>query len=101
MQRECLERIVAAAAKHGAPVVVMLFPFESQVFLETYDDRPIRRLEALCDELGVRFVDLATAFRDRRDEGRRLFLKGDRFHPTAAGYAIVADRVRDALQGTE
>ncbi len=100
-QREYLAAIDALARRHGARTLVLLFPYESQVFLESYDLEPVERLGAVCSELGLPFVDLAAEFRAvarSTDPPAGLFLAGDRYHPNANGYAIVAARVRASLR---
>ena len=84
------------AAEYGAPVVVFLFPYESQVLIDDYDRGPIERLAAECGALDLPFFDLAEEFRAAAGEQGAppsLFVKGDRYHPNAAGYSIVARRV--------
>lgn len=103
-EREHLAAIQAAAERHGASTIVFLFPYESQVLLDDFDRRPIERIRGLCEDLGLPFVDLAEEFRSAaRAPGApaSLFIKGDRYHPNPAGYAIVAERVRDVIQGSE
>ncbi len=95
-ERGYLTGIRELAAEYGAPVVVFLFPYESQVLIDDYDRGPIERLAAECRGLGLPFFDLAEEFRAAaREEGApsSLFVKGDRYHPNAAGYSIVARRV--------
>jgi lysophospholipase L1-like esterase len=95
-QREILAEIKAAAEAQGARMAVFLFPYESQLYMDVYDTTPIERLRALCDEIEVPYVDLAESFRAaiRADASLpNLFLRGDRYHPTPAGYGLVAKRV--------
>jgi lysophospholipase L1-like esterase len=99
-QRQHLAAIRDLGREYGAPTIVVLFPYESQLFLEHYDRAPIERLRATCDELGLAFRDLAAEFRAVAVETsppRQLFLAGDRYHPNAAGYEIVARRVAEEL----
>lgn len=101
-ERGYLERIRDMSAAEGASVVVFLFPYESQVILETYDRSPIERLAKLCESLDLPFVDLAEEFRTvsrSRENQESLFIPGDRYHPNRDGYAIVADRVMKELRG--
>lgn len=100
-ERGYLERMRDLCAAEGAPLVVFLFPYESQVLLANYDRGPIERMATLCGDLGVPFVDLAEEFREvarAGEESRSLFIPGDRYHPNAEGYAIVADKVVDELR---
>lgn len=95
-QREYLQGIIADASQSGAHVAVFLFPYESQVYLDSYQTAPIDRLRELCAEIGVPFVDLAAEFRERvrgANPPEQLFLRGDRYHPSPEGYGIVAEAV--------
>ena len=88
------------AAEAGAEVYVFLFPYETQLFLDTFDRTPIETLSTVCGDLGMPFFDLTDRFRAevRQDtSGRRLFIQGDRYHPNGDGYGIVADVVMGEL----
>lgn len=103
-ERQHLAAIKAIADAHGASTIVFLFPYESQVLVDDFDRRPIERIRGLCDDLGLPFVDLAEEFRSAaRAPGAppSLFIKGDRYHPNPAGYAIVAERVRAVIAGLD
>ena len=103
-EREHLAEIEALADRHGASTIVFLFPYESQVLVDDFDRRPIERIRGLCEDLGLPFVDLAEEFRSAaRAPGAppSLFIKGDRYHPNRAGYAVVAERVRDVIAELE
>ena len=50
------------------------------------------RLEALCNELAVSFIDIYTPL-GRNDSWRAAMAKGDGVHPTADGYAIIAQLI--------
>jgi len=100
-QEGYLREIRDAAHDIGAEVAVFLFPYESQVYLDSYDDTPIELLGELCERLGLPFVSLELEFREAArvsDPPRELFLRGDRYHPRPEGYAIVAERVLQLLQ---
>jgi len=100
-QRRILEELIVAAGGEQARVAVFLFPYESQVYAESFEDAPIRQMEAICKELGVPFVDLAAEFRayvEGAGEPAALFLRGDRYHPNPLGYGIVARAVMEVLQ---
>ncbi len=91
-----LESIRDQASAVGAKMAVFLFPYESQVYLDTFDTSPIERLRETCAALGLPFVDLADEFRRsarQSDPVVELFLKGDRYHPNPKGYRIVAEGV--------
>ncbi|MEZ6017542.1 MAG: SGNH/GDSL hydrolase family protein [Planctomycetota bacterium] len=101
LQREYLSGIQALAAQHGGRVMVFLFPYESQVYLDSFDTTPIERLSELCASLDLPFFDVAGEFRAvarATTPPARLFLAGDRFHPNAVGYEIVAERVLTRLR---
>jgi lysophospholipase L1-like esterase len=96
-QQGFLEKIKTDAAASGAEMVVFLFPYESQIYMDGYDTTPIERLSEVCQRIDVPFVDLAEVFRAHAhevDPPRRLFLRGDRYHPTPEGYRLVAEEVR-------
>lgn len=100
-QRVYLGGLVRAARQRGAEVAIFLFPYESQVYVERYDRSPIERLQGICADLDVVFFDLAEALREyahEEDPPRRLFLRGDRYHPNAEGYGVVARSVLDVIE---
>jgi lysophospholipase L1-like esterase len=99
-EKQRLKQLVEESRELGAKVAIFLLPYESQVYLDVFDDTPVQSLRAVCDELGVTFVDLAEPFRARAraSDPPRLFLRGDRYHPTAEGYRIVADSVIHVLR---
>jgi lysophospholipase L1-like esterase len=101
-QVEYLESIRDQASAIGAKTAVFLFPYESQVYLDSFDTAPIERLRETCADLELPFVDLAEEFRRRArrsDPVRELFLKGDRYHPNPEGYRIVAEEVMKLVVG--
>lgn len=103
-QRALLQEIASIAAEHGARTMVFLFPYESQVYLESYDKAPIERLAEVCAGLDLPFVDLAEEFRQaarKSSPPAALFIPGDRYHPNGAGYTIVAERVLGVLRERE
>jgi lysophospholipase L1-like esterase len=100
-QESVIDEIRDLAAAEGAELAVFLFPYESQVYLARYDDAPIVRIEEICGRLGVPFASLAEAFRAAARETqppRELFLLGDRYHPRAEGYSIVAEHVLELMR---
>lgn len=101
-ERGYLAAIVESARGVGAEVLVLLFPYESQVYLAAYDPRPVDGLRGICEGLDVPFLDLTLVFREAASQGsepaRGFFLRGDRYHPSARGYRIVAEAVLAALR---
>ncbi len=100
-QEGFLGDIVDAAHENGSHVAVFLFPYESQVYLDSYDSTPIELMRELCETLDVPFVDLADRFRayaHETDPPRRLFVRGDRYHPTPEAYRIVAEAVVEVIR---
>lgn len=100
-EKQRLADIVTESRALGANVAIFLMPYESQVYLDAFDDTPVQSLRDVCTSLGVTFVDLAEPFREaarKSDPPVRLFLRGDRYHPTAEGYRIVADAVIKVLR---
>ncbi len=90
-----------AASQSGARTVVFLFPYESQVYLDSYDATPIERLKEVGARNGIPVIDLADLFRGHaraEDPPRELFLRGDRYHPNPEGYGLVAGKVIEELQ---
>lgn len=101
LQRGFLEEIRDRTREAGGELVVFLFPYESQVYLDGYERRPIERLAAICSDLEIPFVDLAEEFRSvarEQPDGPGLFLLGDRYHPSATGYGVVAERVLELIR---
>ena len=75
---------------------------EGMVVLEDFDRGPERFVERLAENAGVGFVNVPDAFRERLAAGngkQRLFVRGDRYHPNAKGYAIVSRAVFEGLEG--
>lgn len=100
-QKSYLASIQKGADKVGAKMAVFLFPYESQVYLDVFDETPIERLKEACDELSVPFVDLAGEFRKAaraKNPPFELFLWGDRYHPNAEGYHIVARTILELIR---
>lgn len=101
-QVQYLESIRDQASAIGAKTAVFLFPYESQVYLDSFDTSPIERLRETCASLELPFVDLAEEFRRsarQADPAVELFLKGDRYHPNPTGYRIVAEGIVRLILG--
>jgi lysophospholipase L1-like esterase len=76
----------------GVSLVVVIFPESYQVGPSDPDLTPQRRLGTLCDDLGLRCLDLQAAF---AAAGGDLF--DDVSHPNAAGHALAAETIATAL----
>jgi lysophospholipase L1-like esterase len=92
-ERQRAEEMRAVCAGIGAELVTMLFPYESQVYLDAAVAGPGPKLRATMEAIEVPFLDLASEFRESVQASggsQRLFVRGDRYHPNAEGYALVA-----------
>jgi len=88
--------VVRTAQDSGAEVALFLFPYESMVYLDEYNDSPGERLQRIVEKLDVPVIDVAGRFREEVRKSappEQLFLRGDRYHPNARGYEVVADEV--------
>jgi lysophospholipase L1-like esterase len=98
-QKGFLKDIRDRVAAQGGRTMVLLFPYESQLYLTNFDTTAIDRLNTLCEELDLPFVDLAQSFlNDSKVTGETYFLRGDRYHPNPRGYEVVAQAVMDKLK---
>jgi hypothetical protein len=90
------------AAAHGAQTAVVLEPSKEETYLplvgRTVVD-PSAALRHALDRLDIPWVDLGPAFRSEAQAGARLFFEVDG-HPNAAGHAVIATGVRQALGET-
>jgi len=94
-----LREVVEECSTIGARVAMFLFPYESQVYLEEYSHAPLDGARSIAEPLGIAYLDLVESFRAEARSAtpmKRLFNRGDRYHPNADGYALVA---RGVLQG--
>lgn len=97
-QAEILRETIESIRADGAEVVVFLFPYESQVVLDSYDAAPLDFLAGICEGQGASFLGMVDPFRAVSEEdGGSLFIYGDRYHPNGRGYGIIADELREHL----
>jgi hypothetical protein len=97
---EALRGIHALAARDGSRVLVVFEPGKEEVYLPLGDEStpdPTRALREALARLGIDYLDLGPPFRRRAAAGERLFFPIDR-HPNAAGYAAIANLVRDRIE---
>jgi lysophospholipase L1-like esterase len=90
--RRALVNLRDQCRRAGVPLLLAIFPESYQVGIAEPDLTPQRRLGALCDEVGVRCLDLQPAF---AAVGGDLF--ADVSHPNAAGQAVAAVAIAGAL----
>jgi lysophospholipase L1-like esterase len=102
---QALQRIQSIATANGTHPLVILQPSKEEVYLPLLGQDPpdpSAPLRQALDHLGLAYLDLTLAFRQRAAAGERLFFEVDG-HPNAAGYALIAELVlghlknRDAL----
>ena len=58
-------------------------------------------LRGLCEERGIPFVSMIDEYRARARSASppiQLFLRGDRYHPNAEGYTLVARKVMEVVR---
>lgn len=100
-EEERLRQLINVARSMGAHVVLFLFPYESQVYLEDFVRGPVEAIEQLAREVGIEYVDVLGAFRAQArasDPPEELFIRGDRYHPNGRGYAIVASELERRIR---
>jgi lysophospholipase L1-like esterase len=97
---EALRELHALATENGAHMLIVLEPGKEEVYLPLLNQTsvdPTRALRAVLEKLGIEYLDLAPAFRQRAAGGEPLFFSVDR-HPNVAGYAFIGQLVRDHIQ---
>lgn len=88
---EQYERMARAAAERGARLVLVVFPYESQL-APGGPDALQRAMVTLGQRTGVPVIDLLPAFRRAAaDGGEPLFL--DLWHPSARGHEVAAEAI--------
>jgi lysophospholipase L1-like esterase len=100
-ERERLKKIVDESTAIGAHVIVFLIPYESMVYLDGYAPGPNTTLREMAEPLGAAFIDMPERFRAAARETapmRKLFVRGDRYHPDPQGYALVAAAVYETAR---
>lgn len=89
------ERMARAAASRDARLVLVVFPYETQLAPGAPDTLQ-RALLALGERSGVPVIDLLPAFRRAAaEDDAPLFL--DLWHPTARGHEVAAETIFQAL----
>jgi lysophospholipase L1-like esterase len=99
---DALRRICSIAKTNNTKVLVIFQPSKEEVYLplmgETnVDTDPGRPLRTMLKKLGIPYLDLLPAFRERAAKGEVLFFETDG-HPNARGYALIAQLVREHLR---
>jgi len=85
--------LAAFGRAHALPILVAIFPEQYQVGVAQPDVTPQQRLLEVCRQTGLRCLDLQPAF---AAAGGALF--SDLQHPNAAGHAVAAAAIADALR---
>ena len=94
--RRSLRAIRDLTAEHAIALVVAVFPEQDQVGAEPLNLDPQARWRGLCEELGLRCVDLWPAFADAAlAPGEPLF--SDAQHPSPRGLEISARALAEAV----
>lgn len=95
-----LKRIDAIAKEHGTQPLIVFQPSKEEIYLPLLGEAardlggPLR---AALAKLGVAYLDVTPAFRQRAAAGESLFFEVDG-HPNARGYALIAEVVLAHLQ---
>lgn len=93
--RTGVEKVLAMAREDGTAYLLVLFPW-----LYTLDDYPLddvhRRMARLAADLGVPFLDLLDAFRDR--DARDVRISATDEHPNPEGHRLAADALARFLR---
>jgi lysophospholipase L1-like esterase len=100
-ERERIKTIIDDSHAVGAQVIVFLIPYESMVYLDTYAPGPNATLREMAESLGAAYIDMPERFRRAARETtpmRKLFVRGDRYHPDADGYRLVAEAVLETAR---
>jgi lysophospholipase L1-like esterase len=96
---ELLLELRAAAAADGAELLVALFPSKWEALEPLLEQRVPALAAAFArrfEELGVPYLDLSGALRERAARRERLYLEID-IHPNPDGYRLIAEAVADHL----
>lgn len=113
LAEEILEQFKQEATQNGSELVLVNIPYLAQVYPDVWEnsfgsmpdkyDRWIgnKRLEAICQKLGIIYIDTTREFINRYEEtGRWLHYKGDG-HPTKEGQALIAETIYKKLGFSE
>jgi len=96
-----LARLVETCNAIGADVLMFLRPYESQVYLDEHSPAPPESSRAIAEPLWIASVDLVEPFRSQTrssDPPPRSFVRGDRYHPNASGYEVIARNIGEKLE---
>jgi hypothetical protein len=93
---EELRGLAESSARHGASLILVLFPFYEQV-VQGAPPSAQERMNRIAEEAGIVSVDLHPSFLARGEEAEALFLMPRNHHPSAEGYRAAADDVGEAV----
>jgi lysophospholipase L1-like esterase len=97
---EALHRIQLLAEEQNTQVLMVFQPSKEEVYLPLLDKTtpdPSGPLRNAFERLGIAYLDLTPAFRQRAAAGEQLFFEVDG-HPNAVGYALIAEAVLSYLK---
>jgi lysophospholipase L1-like esterase len=92
---QALQGIQSIATANGTRTLTVIQPSKEEVYLPLLGEvspDPGAPLRQALDKLGLAYLDLTPAFRQRAAAGERLFFEVDG-HPNVAGYALIAELV--------
>jgi len=97
--RRDLEEEELIAESHGTRVLVIFLPSKDEAYLPLLGGVPdmSRPMREELRKLGIYYLHLGPAFRDRAAKGEKLFFETDE-HPNVRGYALIADLVLSHLK---
>jgi lysophospholipase L1-like esterase len=99
---QALQRLDSITQANGTQILVILQPSKEEVYLPlmgetSVDTDPERPLRAMLKKLGIPYLDLLPAFRERAAKGEVLFFETDG-HPNSRGHALIAKLIFDNLK---
>jgi hypothetical protein len=97
---ETIEQIRARAQEHQTHSLILFFPSKEEVYLPVLGEEAADLAAPFIPELharGIAYLDLGPDFRKRAAAGEKLFFEIDG-HPTARGYALIAEVVLTYLK---
>jgi lysophospholipase L1-like esterase len=97
---QALQRIQSLARANGTHMLVIFQPSKEETYLSLVGEdvlNPAGPLQEELKKLGIAYLELGPAFRERAAKGEKLFFEVDG-HPNARGYALIAELVLSHLK---